>query len=36
RLEEVIGEIPHTPLARAVAEAMQDIGIAVAPMRQAA
>lgn len=36
RLEKVIGEIPHTPLDRAVAEAMQDIGITVAPMRQAA
>ncbi|RWA68786.1 SDR family oxidoreductase [Mesorhizobium sp.] len=36
RLEEVIGEIPHTPLDQAVAEAMQDIGIAVAASRQAA
>jgi nucleoside-diphosphate-sugar epimerase len=36
RLEEVIGEIPHTPLDQAVKEAMQDIGIAVAASRQAA
>jgi len=37
RLEQVIGEIPHTPLDRAVAEAMQDIGIALAPaMHEAA
>ncbi|TIV49284.1 MAG: oxidoreductase, partial [Mesorhizobium sp.] len=36
RLQEIIGEIPHTPLDRAVAEAIQDIGIAVAPSREAA
>jgi nucleoside-diphosphate-sugar epimerase len=37
RLEEVIGEIPRTALDQAVAEAMQDIGIALAPaMRRAA
>ncbi|TPJ68786.1 NAD-dependent epimerase/dehydratase family protein, partial [Mesorhizobium sp. B2-7-1] len=35
RLEEVIGEIPHTPLDQAVKEAMQDIGIAVEPSRLA-
>ncbi|TGQ09872.1 MULTISPECIES: SDR family oxidoreductase [unclassified Mesorhizobium] len=36
RLEEVIGEIPHTPLDQAVKEALQDIGIAVQPSRLAA
>ncbi|TIO73337.1 MAG: NAD-dependent epimerase/dehydratase family protein [Mesorhizobium sp.] len=36
RLEQIIGEIPHTPLDRAVAEAIQDIGITVTPSRQAA
>jgi nucleoside-diphosphate-sugar epimerase len=37
RLEEVIGEIPHTPLDQAVAQALQDIGIAIAQVsRQAA
>ncbi|TIV45287.1 MAG: oxidoreductase, partial [Mesorhizobium sp.] len=33
RLEEIIGEIPHTPLDEAVKEALQDIGIAVQPSR---
>jgi len=28
RLEGIIGEIPHTPLDQAVAEALEDIGIA--------
>jgi len=28
RLERIIGEIPHTPLDRAVAGALEDIGIA--------
>jgi nucleoside-diphosphate-sugar epimerase len=36
RLEEVIGEIPHTPLDQAVKEALKDIGIAVDPVRRAA
>lgn len=36
RLEEVIGEIPHTPLDEAVKEALQDIGIATEPSRLAA
>ena len=36
RLEQVIGEIPHTPLDEAVEEALQDIGIAVAASPQAA
>ncbi|TPL47546.1 SDR family oxidoreductase [Mesorhizobium sp. B2-4-6] len=36
RLEEVIGEIPHTPLDQAVKEALQDIGISAASSRQAA
>ncbi|TPK65023.1 MULTISPECIES: SDR family oxidoreductase [unclassified Mesorhizobium] len=31
RLNEIIGEIPHTPLNQAVHEALQDIGVAVAP-----
>ncbi|TPN18327.1 NAD-dependent epimerase/dehydratase family protein [Mesorhizobium sp. B2-3-3] len=30
RLEGIIGEIPHTPLDQAVAEALEDIGIATA------
>jgi len=30
RLEQVIGEIPHTPLDVAVREALRDIGVAVA------
>ncbi|MGX5803231.1 SDR family oxidoreductase [Bradyrhizobium sp. Arg314] len=36
RLEEVIGEIPRTPLDKAVKEAMRDIDIAVEPARRAA
>ena len=36
RLEEVIGEIPHTPLDQAVKEAMQDIGVTVEPSSLAA
>ena len=28
RLEGIIGEIPHTPLDQAVAQALEDIGIA--------
>jgi hypothetical protein len=37
RLDEVIGEIPHTPLDEAVEEAMRDIGTAVgSASRQAA
>ncbi|BCM22125.1 SDR family oxidoreductase [Mesorhizobium sp. J8] len=36
RLEEVIGEIPHTPLDQAVKEALQDIGVAAEPSRLAA
>ncbi|RWC84708.1 MAG: oxidoreductase, partial [Mesorhizobium sp.] len=28
RLESIIGEVPHTPLDQAVAEALEDIGIA--------
>ncbi|TIV48955.1 MAG: oxidoreductase, partial [Mesorhizobium sp.] len=36
RLEEVIGEIPHTPLDEAVKEALQDIGVAAKPSRLAA
>lgn len=36
RMEEVIGEIPHTPLDQAVKEALQDIGVAAEPSRLAA
>lgn len=36
RLEEVIGEIPHSPLDQAVKEALRDIGIAMEPVRRAA
>ena len=32
RLEDVIGSIPHTPLDRAVAEALTDLGIPVASL----
>ncbi|MEZ2333370.1 SDR family oxidoreductase [Mesorhizobium sp. RCC_202] len=36
RLEEVIGEIPHTPLDEAAKEALRDVGIAASPVQQAA
>jgi nucleoside-diphosphate-sugar epimerase len=36
RLEDVIGEIPHTPVDRAVAEALADLGLSGEPARQAA
>ncbi|TPI35320.1 NAD-dependent epimerase/dehydratase family protein [Mesorhizobium sp. B3-1-6] len=36
QLEQVIGEIPHTPLDEAVKEALRDIGIAAKPARRAA
>ena len=36
RLEDIIGEIPHTPLDEAVAEALKDIGISLGRAKDAA
>jgi len=36
RLEGIIGEVPHTPLDQAVAQALEDIGIATVKSMKAA